>query len=226
MRSMHILIVEDEVRLARLIQQALARERHVAEVAHDGETGLDLAASGSFDLIILDVMLPKKDGIQVCRTLREMGIKTPILMLTAKDAVADKVRGLDAGADDYLTKPFALEELHARLRALSRRSPEYEPMDRLQVGDLVMDLHSREVRRGDEVIELTAKEFALLELLMRHPNQVLSRDRIIENVWGYESDAPPNVVDIYIHFLRRKIDHGRGKPLIQSVRGLGYKISG
>ncbi len=183
-----------------------------------------MAASGSFDLVVLDIMLPKKDGIEVCKTMRELGVKTPVLMLTAKDTVTDKVRGLDAGADDYLTKPFALEELHARLRALARRSPEFEPVETLQVGDLVMNRTSREVMRGNKPIELTAKEFALLEFLMRHPNQVLSRDRIIENVWGYESDAPPNVVDIYIHFLRRKIDHGHSKALIQSVRGLGYKI--
>lgn len=221
---MHILVVEDEAKLARLIQRILEQERHVVEVAHDGEAGLDLAATGSFDLIVLDIMLPKKDGVAVCRELRRMGVKTPVLMLTARDAVTDRVQGLDAGADDYLTKPFAVEELLARLRALSRRQPGYEPTERLQVGDLVLDRTTQEVRRGDTPIELTAKEFALLEFLMRHPNQVLSRDRIIEQVWGYESDAPANAVDIYIHFLRRKIDHGFPRPLIHSVRGVGYKI--
>lgn len=221
---MHILVVEDEDKLARLIQRVLQQEQHMVELAHDGEDGLDLAATGSFDLIILDVMLPKRSGTSVCKELRRMGVKTPVLMLTARDAVTDKVEGLDAGADDYLTKPFAFEELLARLRALSRRPPAFEESDRLQVADLTLDRATREVRRGDTAIELTAKEFALLEFLMRHPNQVLSRDRIIEKVWGYESDAPPNVVDIYIHFLRRKIDHGFPKPLIRSVRGVGYKL--
>lgn len=221
---MHILVVEDEVKLAKLIQRVLEQERHVVEVAHDGETGLDLAASGSFDIIVLDVMLPKRNGFDICRALREMGVATPVLMLTARDTVADKVQGLDVGADDYLTKPFAIEEFLARLRALSRRTQTYTETDRLQVGDLVLDRKTREVRRGDRQIDLTAKEFALLEYLMRHPNQALSRDRIIEHVWGYDSDAQPNAVDIYVHFLRRKIDHGHERPLIRSVRGVGYKI--
>ncbi len=221
---MHILVVEDEEKLARLIKRTLEQENHVVEMAHDGETGFDLAASGSFDIIILDVMLPGRNGFDICRSLRAMGVRTPVLMLTARDAVSDKVQGLDAGADDYLTKPFALEELLARVRALSRRAPVYTEADRLQVADLVLDRRTREVRRGDKVIELTAKEFALLEYLMRHPNQALSRDMIIEHVWGYDSDAQPNAVDIYIHFLRRKIDHGHPKPLIRSVRGVGYKL--
>ncbi len=221
---MHILVVEDEEKLARLIQRVLQQENHVVELASDGEEGLDLALAGEFDLIILDVMLPRRSGVSVCQELRRRGIKTPILMLTARDAVSDKVAGLDAGADDYLTKPFAFEELLARIRALSRRPPSFAPHDRLEVGDLVLDLATREVRRGDRIVELTAKEFALLEFLMRHPNQVLSRDRIIENVWGYDSDAPPNVVDIYIHFLRRKIDQGFPKQMIRSVRGVGYKL--
>lgn len=221
---MHILVVEDEVKLARLIARALTEERHVVEVAHDGETGFDLASSGTFDLVILDVMLPRKDGFRVCRELRQAGVKTPILMLTARDAVTDRVQGLDSGADDYLVKPFALEELLARVRALGRRPPLPESPERLQVGDLVLDLGRREVRRGDQVIELTAKEFALLEFLMRNAGLVLSRDRILENVWGFDSEATPGSVDIYVHFLRRKLDRPGEKSLIKSVRGVGYKI--
>lgn len=224
---MHILVVEDELKLARLIQRVLEDERHVVEVAHDGKKGLELAESGSFDLIVLDWMLPQKNGVQLAQELRAEGIATPILMLTARDAVADKVAGLDAGADDYLTKPFSFEELLARIRALSRRpAAAFDPAERLQVGDLVLDLRTRRVLRGDKPIELTAKEFALLEYLMRHAGQVLTRDQILEHVWGYESDPQGNNVDIYIHFLRRKIDHGFDQPLIRSVRGVGYKIEG
>lgn len=222
---MHILVAEDEERLAGLIRRALEQENHVVEVAHEGEHALDLGLSGSFDMIILDIMMPGKDGIAVCRELRDAGLKTPILMLTARDAVSDRVRGLDSGADDYLIKPFAFEELLARVRALSRRGErEYMPADRLQVGDLVLDRTTREVTRAGRTIGLTPKEFALLEFLMRHPNQVLSRDSIIEHVWGYESDALGTNVDIYIHFLRRKIDRGFQRQMIRSVRGLGYKI--
>ncbi len=217
-------MVEDEEKLARLVARALAEERHVVEVAHDGETGLDLASSGSFDLIVLDIMLPRKDGFQVCRELRRQGIKTPILMLTARDAVTDRVQGLDAGADDYLVKPFALEELLARVRALGRRPPLPEAPEVLRVDDLELDLARREVRRGGQPVELTAKEFALLEFLLRNAGLVLSRDRILENVWGFESDATPGSVDIYVHFLRRKLDRPGERSLIKSVRGVGYKI--
>ncbi len=226
MRALHILVVEDEEKLARLIARALTEERHVVEVAHDGETGLDLASSGSFDLVVLDIMLPRKDGFQVCRELRRQGVRTPILMLTARDAVTDRVQGLDAGADDYLVKPFALEELLARVRALGRRPPLPEAPELLRVGDLELDLARREVRRGGEPVELTAKEFALLEFLMRNAGLVLSRDRILENVWGFESDATPGSVDIYVHFLRRKLDRPGERSLIKSVRGVGYKIEG
>ncbi len=224
---MHILVAEDEVKLAGLIRRVLEQERHVVELAYDGEHALDLGLSGSFDIIILDIMMPRKDGIAVCRALREAGVKTPVLMLTARDAVPDRVRGLDSGADDYLTKPFAFEELLARIRALSRRGDrDFEPADRLQVADLVLDRKTHEVTRGGRTINLTPKEFALLEFLMRNAGQVLNRDRIIEHVWGYESDALGTNVDIYIHFLRRKIDKGFDRALIHSVRGLGYKIQG
>lgn len=223
---MHILVVEDEERLANLIKRALEKERHVVEVASNGEDGFDLAASGTFDAVILDVMLPKKNGLDVCRNLRQMEVSTPILMLTAKDSVSDRVAGLDCGADDYLTKPFAIEELLARLRALFRRQPQFQEVDKLEVADLVLDTVRGEVYRAGKPIDLTPKEFALLEYLMRHPNQVLSRERIIENVWGYDSDASLNVVDIYVHFLRRKVDKGFPTQLIRSVRGMGYKIQG
>ncbi len=221
---MHILLVEDEKKLAFLVQKALSREGHVVEVAGDGVEGLDLALSGSFDLIILDIMLPRKDGLAVLREIRAEGQTTPVLLLTARDAVSDKVKGLDAGADDYLTKPFALEELLARVRALSRRVPTVTTPDLLRVRDLELDRSSRTVRRGGETIDLSSREFALLEFFMRHKNQVLTRDQILERVWGLESEVMPGSVDTYVHFLRRKIERRGEKPLIKSIRGIGYKM--
>jgi DNA-binding response OmpR family regulator len=173
--------------------------------------------------VVLDVMLPEMDGIEVARELRRQRVKTPILMLTARDAVPDRVRGLDAGADDYLTKPFALEELLARVRALGRRSGD-EHDDRLQVADLTLDLSRHEAQRGDRSIELTAKEFDLLTYLMRNAGRVLSKDQITEHVWGYDSQATSNVVEIYIHYLRDKVDRGFPRPLIRTIRGVGYTI--
>lgn len=221
---MHILLVEDEEKLASLIQKTLSREGHVVEVAPDGETGLDLALTGSFDLVILDIMLPRKDGLSVLREMRAEGQATPVLLLTARDAVSDRVKGLDAGADDYLTKPFALEELLARVRALSRRVPALTTPDLLRVRDLELDRRSRTVKRGMEIIDLSSREFALLEFFMRHKNQVLTRDQILERVWGLESEVLPSSVDTYVHFLRRKIERRGEKPLIKSVRGVGYKM--
>jgi DNA-binding response OmpR family regulator len=220
---MHLLLVEDDVRLAKLMKRVLAEEGHVVDAANDGATGLDLAVGGEFDAIILDVMLPKIDGFEVCRRLRKSDVDTPVLMLTARDAVDDRVRGLDAGADDYVAKPFAFSELLARLRALGRRRAPLGA-EVLSVADLVLDESSHVVRRGGSEIDLTQKEFALLDYLMRHPGHVLTRSQILDNVWGYEFASMTNVVDIYIHYLRRKIGKGGTAKLIHTVRGVGYKI--
>jgi DNA-binding response OmpR family regulator len=221
----HILVVEDEQRLASLLRRVLREERHTVDIAHDGSSGLDLAASDTYDLVILDVMLPEMDGIAVCRQLREDGVQTPVLMLTALGSVEDRVTGLKTGADDYLVKPFAMEEFLARVETLlRRRSQNLESRPQLQVGDLSLDLVRHEVRRGERIIELTAKEFALLEYLMHNPGQVLTRTQITDRVWRYDLDALSNVVDTYIHYLRDKIDRGFPRPLIKTVRGVGYKI--
>jgi DNA-binding response OmpR family regulator len=221
----HILVVEDEHRLASLLRRVLAEERHTVDTAHDGARGFDLAASDTYDLVILDVMLPQMDGVEVCRQMRDAGVQTPVLMLTARGAVEDRVAGLKSGADDYLVKPFAMEELLARVDALLRRRTQgLESSPELQVGDLKLDLVRHEVQRGSRIIELTAKEFALLEYLMRNTGQVLTRTQITDHVWRYDLDALSNVVDTYIHYLRDKIDRGFGRPLIKTVRGVGYKI--
>jgi DNA-binding response OmpR family regulator len=222
---MHILVVEDEERLAALVRRVLVEERHAVDVAHDGDTGLDLADSDTYDLVILDVMLPGMDGFEVCRQMRADGVETPVLMLTARGAVDDRVAGLNVGADDYLVKPFALEELLARVNALlRRRKGSLETSTELRAKDLTLDLVRHEVRRGNRIIELTAKEFALLEYLMRHPGQVLTRTQITDHVWRYDIDALSNVVDTYIHYVRDKVDKGHSSPLIKTVRGVGYKI--
>lgn len=222
---MHILIVEDEQRLATLLRRVLSEERHAVDLAYDGPTGLNLAASDTYDLVILDLMLPGMDGLHICKTLRASGIQVPVLMLTARGAIEDRVAGLNVGADDYLVKPFAMEELLARVAALLRRRGQgFDAATQLQVRDLTLDLLRHEARRDGHVIELTAKEFALLEFLMRHPNQVLTRTQIIDHVWRYDLDALSNVVDIYIHYLRDKIDRGAAHPLIKTVRGVGYRI--
>jgi DNA-binding response OmpR family regulator len=222
---MHILVVEDEERLARLLRRILTGERHTVDLAHDGISGRDLAMSNNYDAIILDVMLPGLDGMEICRQMRAEQVTTPVLMLTARGAVEDRVMGLNVGADDYLVKPFIVKELVARVNALlRRRDRHFEMNSHLTVGDLTLDLVSHEARRAGRLIELTAKEYSLLEYLMRHPNQVLSRDQIISSVWGYDTEALSNVVDIYIHFLRDKVDKGFSHSLIKTVRGLGYKI--
>jgi len=222
---MHILVVEDEQRLAFLLRRVLLEERHTVDLAYDGQTGLDLALSDTYDVVILDVMLPGLDGLEVCRQMRAEHIMTPVLMLTARGAVEDRVVGLNVGADDYLVKPFAMEELLARINALlRRRDRRFDEVPQLSAGDLTLDLVRHEARRAGRVIELTAKEFALLEYLMRHPGQVLTRTQIIDAVWRYDLEALSNVVDIYIHYLREKIDHGFSHALIKTVRGVGYKI--
>lgn len=222
---MHILVVEDEHRLAYLLRRVLLEERHNVDLAHDGEDGLMLATSGTYDLVILDVMLPKLDGIEVCRQMRVDSVMSPVLMLTARGSVEDRVVGLNVGADDYLVKPFAMEELLARVNALlRRRDRSFDAPRLLTVGDLTLDLIRHEARRAGRVVELTAKEFALLEYLMRHAGQVLTRTQIIDAVWRYDLEALSNVVDIYIHYLRDKIDQGFSHALIKTVRGIGYKI--
>src|SRR5215471_4303590 len=222
---MHILVVEDEQRLAYLLRRVLLQERHTVDLAHDGNTGLDLALSDTYDVVILDVMLPGIDGLEVCRQMRAEHAMTPVLMLTARGSVEDRVTGLNVGADDYLTKPFAMEELLARINALLRRREQrFDDNPRLMVGDLTLDLVSHEARRDGKVIDLTAKEFALLEYLMRNQGRVLTRTQIVDAVWRYDLDALSNVVDIYIHYLRDKIDQGFSHALIKTVRGVGYKI--
>ena len=222
--TMNLLVVEDDARIARVVERALIEAGHRVDVVHDGMSGLGSAESGTYDLIILDVMLPGMDGLEVARELRRLRVRTPILMLTARDGVPDRVRGLDAGADDYLTKPFALEELLARVRALVRRGADEGSDDLLQVGDLTLDESRREVRRADRTIELTAKDFDLLVYLMRAAGRVLSKAQIVDHVWGYDAEATSNVVEIYIHYLRDKIDRGFPRPLIRTIRGVGYTI--
>ena len=222
---MHILVVEDEKRLAFLLRRVLLEERHTVDLAHDGDTGLNLALSDTYDVVILDVMLPGIDGLEICRQMRNEQIMTPVLMLTARGAVEDRVKGLNVGADDYLTKPFAMEELLARINALlRRRDRRFDENLQITVGNLTLDLVRHEARRNGRPIELTAKEFALLEYLMRHPGHALTRTQIVDAVWRYDLDALSNVVDIYIHYLRDKIDQDFSHPLIKTVRGVGYKI--
>jgi DNA-binding response OmpR family regulator len=217
-------VVEDEQRLARLLQRVLTEERHTAEVALTGSEGLYLAQTGTFDLIILDRMLPDMDGVEICRQVRAAGVSTPVLMLTARGSVEDRVDGLNAGADDYLVKPFAMSELLARINARLRRDRPAQVTTALTVDDVSLDLVRREVKRGERKIELTQKEFALLEYFMRNAGIALTRTQILDQVWQYDSDAVSNVVDIYVHYLRDKIDRGSDRPLIKTVRGVGYKL--
>jgi DNA-binding response OmpR family regulator len=220
----HILVVEDEQRLGRLLRRSLEANRHVVDVATEGETGLAAAQGGGYDLIILDLGLPDLDGLEVCRRLRAAGIGSPVLVLTARDEIEDRVRGLDAGADDYLGKPFALAELLARVRALARRPRPVQGERELRVADLVLDVAGHRVQRGERAIALSAKEFALLEYLLRHAGQVLTRQQIIEHVWRYDFEGLDTIVDTYIHYLREKIDAGAAAPLLHTVRGVGYVL--
>ncbi len=222
---MHVLVVEDDARLGRLMKRVMEEEAHVVELQHDGRIGLEFAQTGPYDVIVLDLMLPSMDGIEVCRQLRAAQVDTPVLMLTARTEVDDRVRGLDAGADDYLAKPFSFAELLARVRALGRRRP-LIAAEILSVEDLRLDPVRHFVVRGHEEIELTPKEFALLEYLMRHEGQVLSRQQLLDHVWGYSFSPLSNVVDIYIHYLRNKVDGRSDRKLIRTVRGLGYKLQG
>ena len=221
---MRLLVVEDDRSLAEALRRGLTQEGHVVDVVHDGSEGLDLSETGVHDAVILDVMLPGLDGMTVARRLREDGVHLPILMLTARDALPDRISGFNAGADDYLTKPFAFEELLARLRAITRRGAAPIEDERLIVGDLVMDTRAREVMRAGKVIDLPPREYALLEYLMRHPGQALSRTMILDRVWEYGFDSFANVVDAAILRLRKAVDEGYDKQLIQTVRGVGYRI--
>ncbi len=218
-----MLVVEDEVRMARLLKQALREEGHAVDVAADGPEGLWLATENTYGAVVLDVMLPGFDGFQLCRRLREAGTWVPVLMLTARDAVDDRVRGLDAGADDYLVKPFSLLELAARLRALTRRDDRSRPVI-LAEGDLRLDPATKRVWRGRAELHLSPKEFGLLELFLRHPGRVLTRSQIIETVWDFAYDGGSNVVDQYVNYLRRKIDAPFGRHDIETVRGMGYRL--
>ncbi|MCB9079901.1 MAG: response regulator transcription factor [Anaerolineaceae bacterium] len=223
---MRILIVEDQVKLAAYLKQALTEQGYAVDAAHTGREALAWAEVVAFDLIVLDIMLPELDGLTVCRMLRGRGCQAAILMLTARNAVDDRVTGLDAGADDYLVKPFELKELLARLRALTRRQAG-QPAGRnlLQVADLTMDTRTRRVMRGETLIDLTSKEYAVLECLIREPERILSRTEIAEAVWNYDVYNQSNVVDVYIRNLRRKIDDPFEHKLIFTVRGAGYRLS-
>ena len=221
---MYVLVVEDERRLSQLLRRVLEEEGHTVDQAYDGEEGLQMALDGSHDVIVLDVMLPGMDGVAVCQALRRRRVDTPVLLLTALDAVDDRVRGLDAGADDYLVKPFAFQELLARIRALGRRRVAGREPSQLKVQDLVLDLQRRRAQRNSRNIELSPKEFALLEYLMRNEGRVLTRTQILDHLWGYDYDAESNLVDVYIAYLRRKIDKGHARPLIRTVRGVGYAL--
>ena len=221
---MYILVVEDERRLAQVIRKVLEEEGHTVDIAHDGEEGLAMGMEGSHDVIALDILLPVMDGLEVCRALRANRVDAPVLLLTALDAVEDRVRGLDAGADDYLPKPFAFQELLARLRALGRRRVQVREPDRLRAADLVLDLRRRRAERNGETIELSPKEFALLEFLMRNEGRVVTRTQILDHVWGYEYSPDSNLVDVYVTYLRRKVDRGHDRKLIRTVRGTGYAL--
>src|SRR3989344_9666436 len=223
---MRILVVEDEHKIANSIKKGLAQEGFAVDVAYDGTEGYDLASSEEYDVVILDIMLPGMDGVTICKKLRQEKNHTPILMLTAKGQIQDKVQGLNSGADDYVVKPFAFEELLARVKALTRR-PKNGGSTKLLVNDLELDSVSYEVKRGGVRVTLSRKEFSLLEYLMRNPGKIINKDQIIAHVWDYDSDVLPNTVEVYIGYLRKKIDIAfpSSKPLIHTVRGFGYKIS-
>jgi DNA-binding response OmpR family regulator len=221
--SAHILLVEDEIKLARFIELELESEGYRVSVAHDGMSGLSLARESEPDLAILDWMLPGLTGVELCRRLRATGSKIPVILLTARDEVGDRVAGLDAGADDYVVKPFSIEELLARIRSHLRRTQTTDE-DLLQFEDLSLNRRTREVFRGQRSIDLTAKEFELLQYLMSHPRQVFTRDQIIENVWGYDFLGDSNIIEVYVRYLRLKLEEKNEKRLIHTARGVGYAL--
>jgi heavy metal response regulator len=222
---MRILVVEDEKKVASFLKKGLEEEYYAVDCAYDGEEALYMVEANEYDLMILDIMLPKIDGLEVLKGIRDKGFPLPVLMVTAKDSVEDVVKGLDAGGDDYLTKPFAFAELLARVRSLLRRK-EREPAGKLQVADLVLDPVTHTVSRGGQEIELTAKEYALLEYLMRQVNRVVTRTMISEHVWDYHFDPMTNVIDVYVNHLRNKIDLDSLQKLIHTIRGVGYMLKG
>lgn len=222
---MRLLIVEDERKIAVYVKRGLEEQGYAVDTAFTGREALDWVETVAYDIIVLDLLLPELDGISVCRELRMRGLRAPILMLTARDSIDDRVAGLDAGADDYLVKPFALRELLARLRALTRRAADVSRSAIIQMADLSLDTLTHRVRRAGRLIELTAKEYAVLECLMREPERVLSRTVIAEHVWNYDTFNQSNIVDVYIRNLRRKIDDGWEIKLIHTIRGAGYRLS-
>ena len=220
---MTILIIEDEVKLGEVLRKALVAERYTVDVANEGQEGFDKALKNNYGLLVLDLMLPKKDGMDVCRELRERHIPTPLIMLTARGVLEDRVQGLDVGADDYLMKPFEMEELFARIRALLRRRKTSEPLV-LKVGDLVMDTKSHEVTRAGKKIALTPKEYRILDALMRQSGEALTRDQLIKEAWGHDFKEDNHELNVHMRYLRSKVDDGHDKPLIHTVRGVGYII--
>ncbi len=218
-----VLVVEDEQKLAKFLELELQYEGYEVLVAHDGVSGLTNARESDPDLILLDWMLPQISGFEVCRRLRTSGSKVPIILLTAKDEISDRVAGLDAGADDYIVKPFSIEELLARVRAHLRRTNEEDP-DELSFMDLSLNRRTREVKRGDRLIELTATEYDLMEYLISHPRQVLTREQILERVWGYDFGGDSNIIEVYVRYLRLKLESNKEKRIIQTVRGVGYVL--
>jgi two-component system OmpR family response regulator len=224
MAGVRILVVEDEPKMARLLRRGLTERGDVVDLAATGEGAIDAAVAEDYDAVLLDVMLPDLDGFEVCRRLRRHGVWTPVLMLTARTSVADRVEGLDAGADDYLAKPFSLEELFARLRALVRRGAVVRPPV-LSVGDLSLDPATRRVARGDREVSLSARELALLEVFMRRPEQVLTRDQLLDHAWDMAYESRSNVVDVYVRYLREKIDRPFGRQSLETVRGVGYRLT-
>lgn len=221
--TVHVLLVEDDANLARFVELELSYEGYRVSVMHNGLAGLTAARESHPDLIVLDWMLPGLSGVEICRRLRSTGNQTPVILLTAKDEVSDRVAGLDAGADDYVVKPFSIEELLARVRAHLRRTQEADS-NTLQFEDLSLNRQTREVYRGERAVELTAKEFDLLEYLLIHPRQVVTRDRILEQVWGYDFMGDSNIIEVYIRYLRLKLEANNEKRLLQTVRGVGYVL--
>ena len=220
---MRILVVEDEPKMAALVARALREEGHAADISANGEDALWMAEAAPYDAIVLDVMLPGLDGVEVLRRLRDKGVWTPVLLLTARDAVRDRVGGLDAGADDYLTKPFSFDELLARLRAVARRGPVERPTT-LEVGDLRLDPGAHRAWRGDTELDLSTREFALLELFMRNPGQTLTRVQLLDGAWDMSFESRSNIVDVYLRYLREKVDRPFGRDSLETVRGVGYRL--